>query len=116
MMTLITILQYLAVIITLFTGLYSLIRPRAIKGFTGIEATSPRATTEIRAVMGGTFLALGLAALLMPTREVFLTLGIVYAVIASLRAISMVVDKSVVQSNIISLVTELVLVVILVLK
>jgi len=40
----------------------------------------------------------------------------VYAVIAAVRAISMVVDKSVVQSNIISLITEVVLVVILVLK
>ncbi len=114
-MLLIKILQYIAVIVTLLTGLYSLIRPRAIKGFTGLEASSPRATTEIRSVMGGTFVGLGLAALLLPTREVFMTLAIVYAAIAVIRAISMVLDRSVVQSNIISLITEVVLVIILVL-
>ena len=114
-MSFILILQYIAAVLTLLTGVYSLVRPRAIKGFTGLEASSPRAITEIRAVMGGTFVGLGLAALLLGKSEVFLTLGIVYAAIAVIRAISMVVDKSVVQSNVISLITEVVLVVILVL-
>ena len=114
-MDILLILKYAAVIITLLTGLYSLLAPRKIKGFTGLEASSPRATTEIRAVMGGTFVGLGLAALLFPVREVFMTLGITYAAIALIRTGSMFLDKAVEKSNLISLATEIVLVIVLVL-
>ncbi|MCX6055519.1 MAG: DUF4345 family protein [Chloroflexi bacterium] len=107
------ILKIVVVVVTLLTGLYSLIQPRKIKGFTGLEASSPRATTEIRAVMGGTFIGLGLAALIFPVMEVYATLAITYAAIAVFRAISMLVDKSVERSNLISLATEVVLVIIL---
>ena len=112
-MNILIILKYVAVVVTLLTGVYSLAAPRKIKGFTGLEASSPRATTEIRAVMGGTFVGLGLAALLFPVREVFFTLGIAYAAIAVIRAVSMFVDKAVERSNLISLATEIVLVLIL---
>jgi len=114
-MNFIQILQIIAVVVTLLTGLYSLIQPKKIKGFTGLEASSPRATTEIRAVMGGTFVGLGIAALVFPVREVYLMLGITYAAIGAIRAVSMVVDKSMERSNVISLITEVILVVILVL-
>ena len=114
-MTFVQILQILAVVVTLLTGVYSLVQPKKIKGFTGLEASSPRAITEIRAVMGGTFVGLGIAALVFPIPEVYKTLAIMYAAIALIRGISMVVDKSVVRSNVISLATEVVLVIILVL-
>jgi len=42
-------------------------------------------------------------------------LGIAYLVVATVRTISMFVDKSVVQSNVISVITEVILGVILVL-
>lgn len=114
-MNIVLILKYVAVVVTLLTGLYSLIQPKKIKGFTGLEASSPRATTEIRAVMGGTFVGLGIAALIFPIREVFLMLAITYAAIGAIRGVSMVLDKSMEKSNLISLVTEVLLVVILVL-
>jgi hypothetical protein len=114
-MIFIQILKVFAVVVTLLTGLYSLIQPKKIKGFTGLEASSPRATTEIRAVMGGTFVGLGLAALIFPIREVYLMLGITYAAIAAIRGVSMVLDKSMEKSNLISLVTEVLLVIILIL-
>ena len=114
-MTFIQILKIVAVVVTLLTGLYSLLQPKKIKGFTGLEASSPRATTEIRAVMGGTFVGLGIAALIFPIREVYLMLGITYAAIAAFRGVSMVIDKAVEKSNLISLATEVILVVILVL-
>ena len=114
-MDILLVLKYAAVVITLLTGFYSLFAPRKIKGFTGLEASSPRATTEIRAVMGGTFVGLGLAALLFPVREVFMTLGIAYAAIALIRTGSMFLDKAVEKSNLISLATEIVLVIVLVL-
>jgi len=114
-MDFIQILKVFAVVVTLLTGLYSLFQPKKIKGFTGLEASSPRATTEIRAVMGGTFVGLGIAALLFPIREVYLMLGITYAAIGAIRGVSMVLDKSMEKSNLISLATEVLLVVILIL-
>ncbi|PKN96650.1 MAG: hypothetical protein CVU43_19590 [Chloroflexi bacterium HGW-Chloroflexi-5] len=114
-MDIVLILKYVAVIVTLLTGLYSLLQPKKIKGFTGLEASSPRAITEIRAVMGGTFVGLGIAALVFPVREVYLMLGITYAAIAAIRGVSMVLDKSMEKSNVISLVSEVILVLILVL-
>lgn len=114
-MTFLEILRWAAVGVTLLTGAYSMIKPGSIKGFTGLEASSPRAVTEIRAVMGGTFIGLGLAALLLNTPEVFKMLGIAYAAIAVIRMVSMMLDKSVIRSNVISLVSEIVLAILLVL-
>lgn len=112
-MSLLVILKYFAVVVTLLTGIYSLLAPKRIKGFTGLEASSPRAITEIRSVMGGTFVGLGIAALLFPIKEIYLTLAIMYLTIAVIRAISMIADKSMVQSNVISQATEVVLVILL---
>jgi len=114
-MTILMLLKYLAVLATLATGIVSIFWPKSIKGFTGLEASSPRATTEIRAVMGATFLGLGVAALVLQSPAVFQMLGICYAAIALVRAISMIFDHSVIKSNVISLITEVVLVVMLVL-
>jgi len=46
---------------------------------------------------------------------VYLMLGITYAAIAAIRGVSMVLDKSMEKSNVISLVSEVILVLILVL-
>lgn len=100
---------------TIITGLVSLIRPRSIKGFTGLEAPGPRGVTEIRAVMGGTFIGAGLAPLLLGGNVAYQVLGITYLVIGLVRGVSMVLDKSVVKSNVISLIVEIVFGIILML-
>jgi hypothetical protein len=112
-MDIILILKIIAIIVTVLTGVYSLVQPKKIKGFTGLEASSPRVTTEIRAVMGGTFIGLGIAAFVFPIPEVYKTLAITYAFIAVIRGISMVVDKSIEKSNLISLATEVIFAIIL---
>ena len=61
------------------------------------------------------FIGLGIAVFLLGTREVYQMLGIMYIAIGALRAVSMVIDKSVEQSNIISLVFEIVFGIILIL-
>ena len=108
------ILKISSTIFTIVFGFYSVIQPRAIKGFTGLDVTGSRGITEIRAVMGGTFVGLGLAPLLLGAPAAFQALGIAYLVIASVRAVSMLTDKSVMSSNIISIISEVVLGVILV--
>ncbi len=113
-MTVLTVLKYVSVVVTLATGLISLFWPKNIKGFTGLEASSPRAISEIRSVMGGVFVGLGAAAFVLNTPEVYKMLGIGYAFIAAIRAVSIIVDRSTDRSNIISLITEVVLALILI--
>jgi len=110
-----TILKYVAVAVTLVTGLISIFWPGSIQGFTGLVASSPRATSEIRAVMGGVFVGLAVAVVLFRTPEAFKMLGIAFAAIALVRGISIVVDHAAVQSNLISLASEIVLALILIL-
>ena len=109
------ILKIIAAIGTIVTGLVSLIWPRSVTGFTGLNPVGGRGVTEIRAVLGGFFVALGAAPLFLKTPEAYRMLGIAYLVVAVVRAASMVIDKSVVQSNIISVVVEIIFGVILVL-
>lgn len=114
-MNILKILQVIAVIGTIMTGLVSLLWPRSVFVFTGLIATDGRGITEIRSVLGGLFIGLGIAVFLLGTREVYQTLGIMYLAIGAVRAVSMLVDKSVIQSNVISLIVEIVFGVILVL-
>ena len=115
-MSALAIIKIACAVFTIGFGLYSVVAPRAIKGFTGLDVTGPRGVTEIRAVMGGTFVGLGLAPLVLGfSAGAYQALGIAYFAIALIRAVSMFLDKSVVSSNIISLVSEVVLGVLLVL-
>lgn len=114
-MTLLKILQLIAVILTILTGLVSLLAPRSVFGFTGLTAPGPRGITEIRSILGGLFIGLGIAVLVLGTREVYQALGIMYLAIAAVRFVSIFVDKSSVQSNWISVAAEIVMGVILIL-
>jgi hypothetical protein len=109
------ILQIIAAIGTIGTGLVALIRPRSVTGFTGLSAEGGRGITELRAVLGGFFVALGAAPLILGAPAAYQMLGIAYLVVAAVRAVSMFVDQSIVQSNIISLVVEIIFGIILVL-
>jgi hypothetical protein len=108
-MTVLQILQIVASILTIVTGLVSLIWPRSVMGFTGLIVPGARGITEIRAVLGGAFIGLGAAALVLNTPDAYRMLGIMYLVIALARAIGIVLDRSQERSNVISLMTEIVL-------
>jgi hypothetical protein len=113
-MNILKILQLIAVIGTILTGLYSLLRPESITGFTGLSPVGGRGITEIRSILGGLFIGLGIAVLVLATREVYQALGIMYLAIAAVRLVSIFVDKSSVQSNWISLAVEIIFGIILV--
>lgn len=110
------ILQIIAVIATILTGLLSLLAPTKIEGFTGIHPVGGRGITEIRAIFGALFIGLGIAAFLLDKAVAYPMLGIMYLAIAVVRAVSMLLDRSIENSNVISLVIEIVVGVILVLK
>lgn len=107
-MTVLGILKAIAAVVTLATGLLSLILPRSVQGFTGLDVSGPRGVTEIRAVLGGAFIALGGLPLLTRTPEAFRMLGVVYLVIGVTRIVGMILDRSLERSNLISLAVELV--------
>jgi uncharacterized membrane protein len=103
----IKILQIIAVIATILTGLVSLINPQGVQGFTGLTAPSGRGITEIRSILGGLFIGLGIAVFLLGTRETYQMLGIMYLAIGVVRLVSIFLDKSSVQSNWISFAVEI---------
>jgi hypothetical protein len=114
-MDILQILKIVAALATVATGCISLVRPRSIRGFTGLEAAGPRGITEIRAVLGGLFIGLGLAPFLLAAPQAYQVLGIAYLAIGAVRAVSMVFDRSVMSSNTVSLAVEIVFGILLVL-
>ncbi len=107
------VLKIIVALATAATGLLALVNPAAVYGFTGLNASGVRGVSEIRAIFGGLFIALGLAPLFLgPTA--YRMLGVAYLAIAAARIFSMVFDQSYAQSNIISLVIEIVFGVLLV--
>lgn len=107
------LLKIIAALATAATGLLAFVKPDATYGFIGLNAQGVRGVSEIRAIFGGLFIALGLAPLFLGATA-YQMLGIGYLTIAVTRAFSIVFDQSFAQSNIISLVIEIVLGVILV--
>ena len=110
---LLTILKIIAALATAATGLLAFVKPDATYGFIGLNANGVRGVSEIRSVFGGLFIALGLTPLFLGA-PAYQMLGIGYLAIAVTRAFSIVFDQSFAQSNIISLIIEIVFGVILV--
>ena len=101
------VLKILAALATAATGLLAFVKPAVTYGFIGLNANGARGVSEIRAVFGGLFIALGAAPLFLGP-VAYQMLGIGYLAIALARAFSIVFDKSYAQSNIISLGIEIV--------
>lgn len=110
-----SILQYTVAVATIITGIISMFWPMKVLGFTGLQVSGGRGVTEIRAVLGAFFIGLGGAALYFNAPETYAMLGIAYLVVALVRGISMFIDRSVVSSNTLSLLVEVIFGVILVL-
>jgi hypothetical protein len=110
----IQILQYLGCVLTALVGVFSLIAPERIVGFTGLAPQGGRGITEIRSVLGGLFIALGIAPFFLGD-VAYTMLGIGYLAIAIVRLPSIFLDKSSTQSNWVSLAFEIIFGVILVL-
>ncbi len=94
-------------VLTAATGAFSLVLPNSTINFTGLQPVGGRGISEIRAVLGGLFVALGLAPILLKG-DAYTMLGWAYLAIALVRIISIFADSSSVQSNWISLAVEVV--------
>lgn len=114
MNNLVNILKIIAALGTVVTGLFSLIKPRAVFAFTGLRADGGRGITEIRSILGAFFVGLGLMGLYFRSPQPYMMLGFTYLLVGVVRFVSMFVDDSVEKSNIISVIVEVVFGIILV--
>lgn len=110
----IQILQWLGCALTAGVGVFSLITPERTINFTGLSPLGGRGITEIRSVLGGLFIALGIAPFFLGD-VAYTVLGIGYLAIGIVRLPSIFLDKSSMPSNWISLAFEIIFGVILVL-
>jgi hypothetical protein len=113
-MAVIQIFKNVALLGTVGIGIVSMFWPRSVQGFTGLKAPGGRGITEIRAILGAFFVGLGLLPFILGTPETYQMLGYTYLIVAVVRGIFMFVDRSVERSNIISVISEVILGVILV--
>ena len=114
-MTLLEILKIIAAAVTILVGVVGLIWPRRIQDFIGLKAEGGRGITELRTVLGALFIAIGAIPLILKAPETFLMLGYTYLALAVVRLFSMFFDRSIMSSNVISVITEVVFGVILIL-
>ena len=114
-MTFLTVLKMIAALATAATGLLALMNPVSIHGFTGLSADNARGISEIRAIFGGLFIALGIAPFLFG-KPAYMVLGFGYLAIAAVRMVSILIDHSTASSNWISLAIEIVLGIVLMLR
>ncbi len=106
-MLVISILKMIAAVLTAATGMLALVKPTSVYGFTGLTAVGARGISEVRAIFGGLFIALGAAPFLFGAAA-YMVLGAGYLAIAAVRLASIFVDRSTDSSNLISLVIEIV--------
>ena len=107
-------LQYLACILTIISGAFALFAPEKAVALSGLVPQGGRGRTEIRCVMGGLYIALGITPFLLGG-VTFMMLGIGFLAVGLVRLGSIFIDKSGTQSNWMSMALELILGVILVL-
>ena len=107
MISVLGILKTIALLGTIATGLLALVRPMSVQGFTGLTIPGGRGKTEVRAVLGGLFIALGIVPFFLG-KPAFQMLGFAYLGIAAVRLPFMFIDRSREQSNWISLLVEVV--------
>ncbi|GEM_PF-268077 len=76
------ILKLIAAILTIATGALSLFAPKSTPGFTGLEPIGGRGISEIRSILGGLFITLGLYPILAASADGYTMLGWAYLGIA----------------------------------
>lgn len=103
----ITVVQVLILVATIGVGLLSVLSPKRAADFTGLGDPGPRGKTEIRAILGGVFIGLGAAPLILGSAAAYQIAGITYLVVAAVRLGGIAIDRSADQSNWLSLLVEI---------
>ncbi len=92
--------------IMVLVGLIGFFKPMLILGNMKVEINSPMGWSEIRAVLGGMNLGLGIAAFTLGSPAVFTAIGIAWAVLILARLWSMVADSTSLKETIPGLIVD----------
>lgn len=94
--------------LTALIGVVGALRPDIAARFVGLgDKLSPRGAAEIRAVMGGLFIGLGVAPIVLNRNAAYVMLGMGYLAVGIVRTLSILIwDKDKSPSNTLSLVWE----------
>lgn len=96
------IAQLVIAVVTILMGVWGVFFPSSVEAFVGLKAEEGRGRTEIRTVLGGMFIGMGAAPLILNHPIAFKTLGFAYLGMAIIRIPSMLVDRSTDSSNLMS--------------
>jgi hypothetical protein len=94
--------QLVIAVTTILMGVWGVFFPTSVETFVGLRAEKGRGRTEIRTVLGGLFIGMGAAPLILGSPIAFKTLGIAYLGMAIIRIPSMLLDRSFDSSNLMS--------------
>lgn len=98
--------KLLIAVATIAFGIWAVLAPRRALALVGLTADGARGITESRVALGAIYIGAGGACLWLQEPAAFATLGLAYLVMAMVRLIAIVVDRSGNASNWASLVLE----------
>ncbi|MCZ6828790.1 MAG: DUF4345 family protein [Gammaproteobacteria bacterium] len=87
-------------VLMLIIGLVGFFKPQLFTASMGIEMTKPEAWSEIRAVFGGMNIGLSIAALLLNSPQVYMSLGLAWLFLTLARFYSIAKDGMTFRSSI----------------
>lgn len=94
------IIKIIVAAASLLFGLVALWNPKRTAESAFLKADTANGEAEIRASWGGTFLGLGLAALLLRDPEAYMLFGIAYAVTAGVRLVTWALNRNLVNRTV----------------
>jgi hypothetical protein len=97
---------YIGAAISIVAGLLGLMWPAHVSRTIGLEIPGRLGTAEVRATYGGLFIGMGIAVVLVASRDAALVLGAAWAGAFIARAVSFVIDRSRSRENVAGLVIE----------
>jgi len=103
-MTIQMVVKMLGIATLIILGLMVLVQTNRFLSFAELEPVKPQGRSEIRTVVGGTLIGMGLAAILFPTPQVYKTLAITFIAITGVRAIFTLFDRSFSRSNLVEII------------
>jgi hypothetical protein len=106
---------YIGAVISIVAGLLGLMWPAHVSRTIGLEIPGRLGMSEVRATYGGLFIGMGIAVVLVASRDAALVLGAAWAGAFVARAISFVIDRSRTKENIAGLLVEGVMAILLIL-
>ncbi|HHP7232041.1 MAG TPA: DUF4345 family protein [Xenococcaceae cyanobacterium] len=99
----------LGAVFLVLLGIFGVFFPQLAAKFVGLKPISAEGISEMRATLGSFFLGLGIACLWLQSPIAFTTVGIASVIAASVRLLSLFIDRSFSLKNVGGVFTEAIL-------